>query len=383
MPARNQRGFPSPDQDPDENIVPAELVDDESLWLLLNTYADGEASIEETLYVESLLRSHPGVAREFAFLEMTADSVREFGEVEPPAELTDAIFAATARRKTLFQRACTWWNQSGSIFGPVPLRLGGAALASGVLAVVLWSQMTHVYAPRVDQAPPQVTVHQDRPGASADLARREPKAPKAVAFDPNRFIPMEPDYSNPASLTRANTHDQMLVLQRAIDKSIAYSPPVAKVEGVKPTDRHRDSSTNIVKPDPLSTSTSNSFARANSVEERHMAADGDTGGKTAKPDELGADFDPATEPHVEEIANAAATVSSDEPPTTVTAVSYRPGSISDKTRNAPPAVQSLYMRTQEAIRRQHEIQQYGGYGKDAYNNIQRGEVGLSLVGGRF
>ena len=45
MPTRNQRGFSSPDHDPDENIVPAELVDDEALWLLLNTYADGEASI--------------------------------------------------------------------------------------------------------------------------------------------------------------------------------------------------------------------------------------------------------------------------------------------------------------------------------------------------
>ena len=38
---------------------------------------------------------------------------------------------------------------------------------------------------------------------------------------------------------------------------------------------------------------------------------------------------------------------------------------------------------QEAIKRQFEMQQYGGYGKEAYNNIRRGEVGLSLVGGRF
>jgi hypothetical protein len=41
------------------------------------------------------------------------------------------------------------------------------------------------------------------------------------------------------------------------------------------------------------------------------------------------------------------------------------------------------MRTQEYIKRQHDLQQYGGYGRDAYKNIQRGEVGLSLVGGRF
>src|SRR5947199_9298728 len=100
MPTHNQSNFASPDRDPDENIVPSDLVDDDALWMLLNTYADGEATTEEVLFVESLLRTQPQVAREFSFLQLTADSVREFGEIEPPAALTGAIFAATARRKT-------------------------------------------------------------------------------------------------------------------------------------------------------------------------------------------------------------------------------------------------------------------------------------------
>jgi hypothetical protein len=119
------------------------------------------------------------------------------------------------------------------------------------------------------------------------------------------------------------------------------------------------------------------------VEERHMAIDTDPAVKAPKPVDLGPDVDTASEPIKDEVVAKATPAAYEEPPTTVETVSYKPGSISDKTRNAPPAVQSLYMRTQDAIRRQHEMQQYGGYGKDAYKNIQRGEVGLSLVGGRF
>jgi len=119
------------------------------------------------------------------------------------------------------------------------------------------------------------------------------------------------------------------------------------------------------------------------VEERHMASDNDAVASAAKSDELGPDVDTRTEAPKDEVATVTPAVMTDEPPTTVTAVSYKPGGVSDLTRNAAPAVQSLYMRTQEAIKRQRDLQKYGGYGKEAFNNIQRGEVGLSLVGGRF
>ena len=138
MPTHNQQGFPVPD--PDDFIVPSESFDDEDVWMLLNAYTDGEATEAEILRVQRLLGSDPRVAREFSFLQLTAESVREFGEVDPPASLTSAIYAATARRKTLLQRVAAWWSAGGSAFGPAPLRFGAAALASGVLALVLWSR---------------------------------------------------------------------------------------------------------------------------------------------------------------------------------------------------------------------------------------------------
>ena len=108
--------------------------------------------------------------------------------------------------------------------------------------------------------------------------------------------------------------------------------------------------------------------------------------RTQTPNDLGPDVETATDVHTDEVAKVMPAANYDVPPTAApaaTPVSYQPGIISDKTRNNPPEVQSLYMRTQAAIRRQHEMQAYGGYGKDTFNNIQRREVGLSLVGGRF
>ena len=379
MPARNQPRFPSPDRDPDENIVPSELVDDDALWMLLNAYADGEATAAEVLRVEGLLRSHPGVAREFSFLQLTADSVREFGEIEPPSRMTGAIFAATARRKTLLQRVGGWWTSAGTAFGPPPVRFVGAALACGVLAVVLWSRHGAVQSVERETAPPMAARQLRQRESVTNVARGPQKVNTTVASVPYTFVPLGPGFDGAAALIAANPYGPIGPLQSAAAGTERPNPIVKPLRPhvVVP---HRDSPSRIARADAAATGV---VVTHPNVEERHMAADSDANGKTAKPDELGPDFDTPTEVHTDETAKVTPPASYDEPPTTVTAVSYRLGSISDKTRNAPPAVQSLYMRTQDAIRRQHEIQQYGGYGRDAYNNIQRGEVGLSLVGGRF
>ena len=148
MPAHNETGFSSPDQNPDNNIVPADIVDDDALWMLLNTYADGEATSEEIQRVERLLGMHPAVAREFSFLQLTSHSVREFTDIDPPIAMTDAIFAATTRRKTLAQRFRGWLAGGVAAMGPAPIRWSAGALAAGVLAVVVWSKFApSVYVP--------------------------------------------------------------------------------------------------------------------------------------------------------------------------------------------------------------------------------------------
>lgn len=383
MPTHNQSRFPSPDPDPDENIVPSELADDDALWMLLNTYADGEATSEEVLRVERLLGSNPGVAREFAFLKLTADSVREFGEVDPPAALTGAIFAATTRRKTLFQRVRAWWAEAGAAFGPAPLRIGGAALASGILAVVLWSKYNAVQPPRHDVSSPVIVRNPSSRGAENHLAAAQPPSHAPVVHVPQNFVPFGPRVEDVTPLASADVRGPIGPLHDAFMKSSVPPPQIVKSPPSTGGGIHRDSPARAPKTDAQP---SNSFvARPPNVEERHMAADIDTGRNVTKPDDLGPDVDTAVDTHTgdQEVAKATPPASYDEPPTTVAAVTYRPGSISDQIRSAPPPVQTLYMKTQEAIRRQHDLQQYGGYGKDTYNNIQRREVGLSLVGGRF
>ncbi len=373
MPTQPRNGFPAPDFDPDNNIVPLRLEDDDALWQLLNTYADGEATNEEVVQVEALLRSHSGVAREFAFLQLTSHSVREFTEVDPPAAMTNMIFAATSQRTTLYQRVRTWCSSGGGSFGLASFRLGGAALASGVLAVVLWSRYNS--RPVVFNGPAS-TVAAQTPSKVARLSRTHPFSSKVAAnesihtrrltvahSEAPSIVPVSAD--TVAAIALARSGSRVNLPGAGIVRTIAASP-------ISPSDR----SLRSTHEQPVQ-------ATYAVVEERHMASDTSAGAKAAKQDDLGPDVEARADVPSAEVAAATPVAKSDEPPTTVATVSYKPGSISEKTRNAPPAVQSLYMRTQEAIRRQHELQQYGGYSREAYNNVQRGEVGLSLVGGRF
>jgi len=378
MPARNEPQFSFPDRDPKNHSLPSDVVDDDALWMLLNTYADGEATEEEILRVESLLNSRPDVAREFSFLELTSHSVREFADVEPPVAMTNAIFAATARRKTFAHRLRAWWSQAGAAFGPAPLRFAGLALASGVLVIVLWPR----HGVETRQQGPSI------PNSGA-LARR---GPNVIAMPPSPFIrhsdtnrmartDVKSNSSLPKDVPIAQFPNMIVPdFHPAQETATLLTGAVSKQALPKSSDAH-DTKVVRTKTDGTSVGSPVTLAKA---EERHMATDTDKG---SEPDALGPDVDTSPDAKVEQavvVETTPATAPQDEPPTTiVAAVNYKPGSLSDKTRNAPPSYQSLYMRTQEAIKRQHELQQYGGYGKDAYNNIQRGEVGVSLVGGRF
>ena len=379
MPARKEPKVSTSPIAPKDPIVPAGFEEDDALWLLLSAYSDGEASPGEIERVESLLKCEPAVAREFAFMQLTSHSVREFAELDPPPAMTDAIFAATTRRITVLQRFQVWWCRSIQPQGPTLLRVGGAALASCVLAGALWSRHsdTQVGAPdpiakgktiQLPEQPPKhgvvITAAKLRHGTVSVTAPAPPAVPAAMDMGADDLL-----RSALASLSVSSgggTQD-----------AVAPRP----ITGMAAT-RHKSQFDKGIKPKQDATPVTLVAARGN-VEERHMPAVAENGGKSSREDDLGPDVDTQNDTRTEEVARIVTPPANDEPPISVSAVSYRPGSISDKTRNAPPMVQSLYTRTQDAIRRQHELQQYGGYGKDAYNNIQRGEVGLSLVGGRF
>src|SRR5579872_2401611 len=329
--------------EPDDAIVPAELDGDDALWMLLNAYADGEASAEETAYVESIIRTNPAIAREFRFLELTADSVRQFGEIDPPDSLADSIFAATARRKTLFQRVCAVWTKTGAIFEPAPLRIAATALASGILVMVMWSKFgpqRHALRPETSGSVainirpnelPHTAPHDVMPPARRD---RVSPAPTSA------FVPEGPQMASMPQIPTADTQG-MIKIQAAADKTVVRSKPQEfAVAAPNPGTRRvsappkATASADAQSPAPAAPHTPN-------MEERHMVADNDSSGG-GKPVDLGPDVDPRAEVKPDEVAmvTPAAVTTIDEPPTAaVTAVSYGPGSISDKTRNAPPAVQ--------------------------------------------
>ena len=110
---------------------------------------------------------------------------------------------------------------------------------------------------------------------------------------------------------------------------------------------------------------------------RHMSADTYDSSSSA---DMAPSLGPDVEAHVEAAVDTIASPDSSDDAAQVTAVSYKPGSISRRVNSAPP---TLAMRANEALKREHELEQYGGYTKDAYNNIQRGEVGVSKVFGKF
>src|SRR5262249_5047258 len=148
---------------------------DAALWELLSVYADGEATPEAAARVESLLRSDPAYAREFAFLRLSADAVRNSPEVEPPAFLTDAILNATSHRPTLSRRLAAAWGDLRRAVTPGIVRYAlpvGAVTAAAIVAVVFWPRQGMV----TPYPEPGRRPYPPRPSSpSKDLAVNSPK----------------------------------------------------------------------------------------------------------------------------------------------------------------------------------------------------------------
>jgi anti-sigma factor RsiW len=145
--------------DPDEN--------DEALWELLSVYADGEATPEEAQKVEALLRSDPAYAREFEFMRQTSASVQSYVELEPPAALRDAIFAATIRKQTFATRlGLAWDNLRRSLVPRYVVPLAGVA-AAALIALAIWP--THTISTHSNPPPAAISAALS-PGADPILA---------------------------------------------------------------------------------------------------------------------------------------------------------------------------------------------------------------------
>jgi len=382
MPTHDKSDFSPSDKGPINKDLFSIESDDDALWMLLNSYADGEATPEEILQVETILRTHPEVSRDFAFLQLTSESVREFTEIEPPVSLSGAIFAATTHRITWKQRAAAWLTQFGRTLAPAPLRFGlvGGALAAGVLAFVLWPRHNvHPVSQPVTAQNTSPAIIQSHP----PIVKITPRNVRPVTTPANTPIPVIPREAPGAfDLQKAMesatiAHVDIPVVNKVPDR---ISKPVTTE--VKTITVAKHDSPKIKSDAPTGIVFSPSKINQ---EERHMALNsGDAGNTTAQ--SLGPDVHASTadDTHIETASmtdNMTVPPSHDDaPPVRVSTVSYKPGSISEAVRSAPP---SLAMRANEAIRREQELQKYAGYGKDAVNNIQRGEVGFSLVGGKF
>ncbi len=96
---------------PKADAVPTDAAEDAALWAMLSAYVDGEATPAETAEVEHMLHSDAEYAHAYEFMRQTSLGARSFVEIEPPAHLRDAIYAATSHRPTLTKRALDGWNR--------------------------------------------------------------------------------------------------------------------------------------------------------------------------------------------------------------------------------------------------------------------------------
>ena len=110
--------------------------EDDQLWNLLSAYVDGETTAAESALVEAHLRSDAAYAQDFAFLKAASRQVIQMGDVEPPMQLREAIFAATVNKPTLSRRLAQAMGQFQAAFLP-RYALPTGALAAGVVAAFL------------------------------------------------------------------------------------------------------------------------------------------------------------------------------------------------------------------------------------------------------
>ncbi len=175
----------------DNQAFAPEPGEDDAIWELLSLYMDGETNAAQTAQVEALLKTDAGCAEKLTFLRQTGDTVRAFmetTEVEPPAFLRDAIFAATTQRPTLARRLVALWEtaRAGAAFPAMRYALpAGAGLAAALALVALWPRL---HAPTLS-APVMArsNVQPDRIAATVkpqapSVARKTQSAPQIAAL---------------------------------------------------------------------------------------------------------------------------------------------------------------------------------------------------------
>jgi anti-sigma factor RsiW len=156
----------------------------DEVWDLLSVYADGEATPEETAMVENHIAVCADCARDLKFMQSTALVLQDTPEVEPPADLREAIFAATINRPTLQERFAAAVRRTLS---PVPVRYGAvaAAGAAAALAAFIFTHQPEPLTNPVEYRPIQPPVVADRPAvtptAPATPSLTLPTAPSRTA----------------------------------------------------------------------------------------------------------------------------------------------------------------------------------------------------------
>ncbi len=171
--------------------LPLFLMEDDtaedSLWEMLNVYADGEANEAEREEMDRLLQSDPILARELNFFQTTHQILAQMDDIAPPAALRHSILSATSQRLTLRRRVQSQLNalrrQTLPIWGRYALPVGSVALIAGLSYGVFTAQntrttsQTEVMVAAIPQA--------DDTGAGAEIAPKvEPLFPQASGRNP-------------------------------------------------------------------------------------------------------------------------------------------------------------------------------------------------------
>jgi hypothetical protein len=207
---------------PDFDSLDAELAEEETDWLLLNAYADGEATPEEMEIVEAKLRADPAYAQAFSLLRMTAVTLRNVPEVEPPPALQNAILAATTQRATLLRRLTTEWQTFCRSFSAPAVRYGLPATALGVTlaAVILWPRQSVPTSPTL-----------------ASNAETPPAVAQVEAPKPAPIVPAAPDGLSD-SVKDAVRQAGLAVAKTAVKVGLPVAPETRQelAQKPKPTD---------------------------------------------------------------------------------------------------------------------------------------------------
>jgi len=153
-------------------------MDCESIWKLLSVYADGETTPDETAMVETHIAVCSVCARDLAFMQQTSGLLNRVVEVEPPARLREAIFAATIYRPTFAERIVSALRRA---LAPAGVRYGVVAVAGAAAAItfVVLRQGADVLPGLVEYHSTPRAVIAEAPPREGTLEPRSPGAPES------------------------------------------------------------------------------------------------------------------------------------------------------------------------------------------------------------